>query len=175
LKLEGCSSWTGAVEVSAELFAAEIDGITSGFMKKYMDHEIEEEIRRGLPMDLHRLSCFGTVLHKAAKSLAAERAARDFELAERLSAASLDQLIAHIDHDSEQVRRHRKEHAMHCRAKELQIVAYKTKRYETGLQRVAEKMENSLSLHLGSPSEFPQFLGQMKAKMAQLQRHPDDA
>ncbi len=95
------------------------------------------------PFDISRISSFRSALLKAQGSIMSDKLERERELGNRVRESSKEELLLKISLDAEAVRDFRKITIQRNREWEAHVRTYKSKRYNKGLTRVGEKMEES--------------------------------
>lgn len=159
--------------VTPTVYATESPGLEATFLKKYMDHEIEEEIRRGAEFDLSRVSAFKTVMVRNQRLVEAEQHTRQQELEERVAHATLEQMVAHLEWDCKEIDQWKAAASAAARSFETEVLHYKSKRYNRGLEMVAARMQETLHLvDVNSLAEANQHYSVMKNQLLK-RRSPD--
>jgi len=88
------------VLVSEELFKAEKEKLDRKFLAKYMDMELDEEVKSSENPDPNRLPSMAAVIELHKLALKADMDSKYKELSERMAAASLGQMLLDLESDA---------------------------------------------------------------------------
>ena len=141
------------IQVSAEIFFQELPSLEVRFLKKFLDHDLEQAMALG-DFEECRVGAFQAVLEKHAASLAAATLVRNEELANRVAVATCQQLLGSLDDDEAAVKEYRCKVSSANRLEEKRKLAYTSSRYRRGVERCQEKMQNQFRIAHGSFSDF---------------------
>ena len=150
-------------QVPADVYSQEMPGIYAKFLKKYGDSDLEEAITNGDgPLDVAQLSIFAHAMTKQQKAVEARMIEKNKDLAHRVAQATLDEMLSHIESDSQSIRDYTKNMTQTRRSQELAQKTHQEQRYQRGLVRVEEQMEALCQVHCAEPAAFPQVLALMQ-------------
>ena len=150
-------------QVPADVYSQEMPGILAKFVKKYGDSDLEEAITNGDgPLDLGQLSIFAHAMTKQQKAVEARLVQKNQDLADRVAQATLDEMLSHIESDSQSIRDYTQNMTQTRRSQELAQKTHQEQRYQRGLVRVEEQMEALCQVHCAEPAAFPQLLALMQ-------------
>lgn len=159
-------------KVSAAIYNHEAPNLQRTFLKRYLDHELEEELRRAsVEFDLERISSFKALLMKSKREVEADQQAHLQALADRVANASLDQVIAHLESDVVEIEKWKSASSLATRAFQAARFEHGRSRYERGLVAVTDKMLESLNLQsIDALSEMGQHYTVMKTGLVKRRK-----
>lgn len=154
-------------EISADHFHRELPALEVRFGLKYLDMEIDDEIRRSGTPDLDRVSAFKSILATYNKESEQARGKQHQELSDRVALATFEQMQAELTGDWAEMERYTNALLVTTRHQETDLLKFRQRRYQHGLERIDCMMEERMAIcSLDNMNLSPQHFASTRLKLA---------